>query len=730
MHMMLLCSAPEAEQAKASVGPNVEPRSPPHSPRNFSFVVEDVTAVVNTDLTTKLENAVQLASSYLGLMIPNSTATIVDVSFLRAFLEACATEFVKDEAVIRAREHVKDYVPDPEMLQRDTRHLLERCGGSLELLASQRIQESCEERFNERRAARFSHTCEFPRLSMLVSEGGAAVQVPEGFVPQPPPDVFRKLHTKLGNVVMAHVEKLWRANKVLVLQEDAIPADLLSIMHFLQSHWTPDHGKLLGRWLADATNGVSPTSPVLNSPEAFAMAEDKYGVSTHPSMEQVVLSWYTRSRRDHRPLGDYRIWLIDIVSAFSQFSFRPQDVHYLCIRVALNLVVVLLVGFFGLSYCPLIYAIFSRTLDEAIALVIIGIVSTYCDDSIGFSPAESAASDFETAQAVCRDMFGEEGVSIPKLFPPASEAVVPGWLVNLMTELLLPSDRAIRKLAFVFFVVVDTAQPRWPLPVCQVVASLAQRYSFGVRGMKPHVASFNHLLAGDQSRFCLRNVTSSALFCVEMWRVAIIMLLTDPVPMAVKMSTLVRLDEGPPSYRLITDAGPDGLGAVVRDAYGSVICYSDFHLRTGGGRLQNAAEYAGFILALLLLIEVVGPQIRGSSVQWTTDSSTALSWVKKGRCSGLFAQLAFMALTAIVLKYDLKVLTPIKIPGLLMCDVDNLSRFSPTPTLPLALRYEAEANPAILALFEVVDPTKQLSNLVDHHLAYRRVHSCVAALRV
>jgi hypothetical protein len=692
--------------------------------------MEEVSAVIVGDIVSRLAAATVLASSYFELLHPTSTSGLADKVFLGHFLDSCSTEFLKDDAVARARDLSAAFVPDPQMLRSDTEQLLGTCHGSLEDLARLRLQESGDARFNRRRANLFSHTDEFPHLSMLCDDGGASVLVPDGFVPQPPPEALRKLHLSLGNTVMCHVQDLWLKKKIVVLQEDLIPPSLLSRMHFMQSHWCSQFGKGLGRWLADGTHGSTPESPVLNSPEAFALAEAKYGVATHPTMKEVVSSWCARAHRDGRPLSDYRIWLIDIVNAFGQFSFRPEDVHLLCLRVAINLVAVFLVGFFGLSYCPLIYAIFSRALDQAIALVIVGIVSTYCDDSVGCSPAESAISDFELAQGVCRDMFAEHAVSLPKLVHPTPQAAVLGWWVDLVSELIRPSDRAIRKLAFVFFVALDTDQPKWPLPLCQVVASLATRYSAGVCGMKPFVAPFNHLLAGDQSKFSRRMINSSTRFCVEMWRVAIIMMLSDPVPMSVKFSSFIDCPVTPPDFHVISDAGPDGLGAVVRDANGDIICFSNIHMDTGGARFQNAAEYSGFIFSLMLLIEVVGPDVlRGTTVQWSTDSATALSWVDEGRCSGLFTQRAFMSLTAIVLKYDLKILDCIKIPGVLMGDVDKLSRFEPTPSLPPALAYNAEANPSIVAMCAVIDPTTLLDGcLPQHHEAYRNVHRCVAAL--
>jgi hypothetical protein len=689
-------------------------------------VVEDILVSVHGELHARLSKALSLASEYHSLISSFSDPSIGPM--LSAYFLACSSEFVKDDAIERARAHYADLVIDPVALERDTVELLSSCEGSIESLARRRMLASAPDRFNRKRALSFAHTDDFGRLMMLVEEEGASILVPPDFVNQPPPVAFRPLHIALGNTVMAHALKLWNDGKILLLQEDRIPCAERSLMNFVQSHWTGDKNKDGGRWLADVTAGASPDAPVLNSDEAFAMAEAKYGPSFHPTMMEIIRMWYARADQDGKRLSEYRLWLIDIVSAFSQFSFRPDHVHRVCMRVAINLVAVFLVGFFGLSYCPLIYAIFSRALNQAICLAILGVVATYCDDTIGFSPA-AANSDFELAQAICRKMFGPSAVSIPKLVYPTTVAVVLGWKVDLVSELLLPSDRGIRKLAFVFFVVVDTELVSWPLQLCQVLASLAQRYRFGVRGTDAFVAPFNKLLTGNQSRFCKRRVSSAARFCVEMWRVAIMRLIVDPLHMAVPMRSLLRQQVDIPTFRLITDAGPDGVGAVVKNANGDILCFANLHFPNRlGSKFQNSGEYCGFIFSLVLLIEVIGPSIKGSSVQWTTDNAAALSWIDANRCSSLFAQQAFMALSAIVTEYDLQIWDSIKIPGDEMCDVDRLSRFLSTPSLPPEFQYDAESNLSIRRLFEAIDPTKDYKDCADHHRAYRLVHQCVSAL--
>jgi hypothetical protein len=214
-----------------------------------------------------------------------------------------------------------------------------------------------------------------------------------------------------------------------------------------------------------------------------------------------------------------------------------------------------------------------------------------------------------------------------------------------------------------------------------------------------------------------------------MWRVAIMRLIVDPLHMAVPMRSLLRQQVDIPTFRLITDAGPDGVGAVVKNANGDILCFANLHFPNRlGSKFQNSGEYCGFIFSLVLLIEVIGPSIKGSSVQWTTDNAAALSWIDANRCSSLFAQQAFMALSAIVTEYDLQIWDSIKIPGDEMCDVDRLSRFLSTPSLPPEFQYDAESNLSIRRLFEAIDPTKDYKDCADHHRAYRLVHQCVSAL--
>ena len=133
-----------------------------------------------------------------------------------------------------------------------------------------------------------------------------------------------------------------------------------------------------------------------------------------------------------------------------------------------------------------------------------------------------------------------------------------GWFVDLQLGVIRPSDKGIRKLMFAFFT-VDLQATRLPLQQCQMLASLAQRYSLALRGMKNFVSPLHSLCGFDlnskpQGRHTWRRLTSQARMAIEMWRMVAISLYIDPLLLAVPIVSLCRLNTAPPDYYVVSDA--------------------------------------------------------------------------------------------------------------------------------------------------------------------------------
>ena len=262
------------------------------------------------------------------------------------------------------------------------------------------------------------------------------------------------------------------------------------------------------------------------------------------------------------PLSDLRLWKDDIKGAFGQFNFDPVSCYLMATQVALGIVMIYISGCFGYHACPLIFGVFSRAITRVLALCCSGSVYVYVDDLIGFSHMSRAIADQKMAQEVIIRTFGPTSLSEKSLLPCQSGEVL-GWTVDLVRELIRPNDKAIRKLMFAFFT-VDLEADKWPLRQCQMLASLAERYSLALCGMKNFVQPLHNMCrtppkegtasSFSQNRSKMR-VTSAARFAVEMWRVVAICLFADPLCFAMPIRSIVR-DNSIAELYFISDAGP------------------------------------------------------------------------------------------------------------------------------------------------------------------------------
>jgi len=194
------------------------------------------------------------------------------------------------------------------------------------------------------------------------------------------------------------------------------------------------------------------------------------------------------------------------------------------------------------------------------------------------------------AQQLIVKVFGSDAWAEEKCVLPCVRAEILGWWVNLISGRIRPSDKGIRKWTFTFFSLNANAS-HWPLEVCQLLASLAYRYSAGIMGMRPFVNPFYELCAGPQS-VKWRKVSAKAKFAVEMWRVAIILLFLDKEGMSVPLYVLVVRPKSFEHIKFITDASYIGVGTLLLG--GRCRLYFTFFM---GGSVRKLRFFISFKVA-------------------------------------------------------------------------------------------------------------------------------------
>jgi hypothetical protein len=565
---------------------------------------------------------------------------------------------------------------------------------------------------------------------MDLARVGAKLPVAEDFVFQAKPEKPRALQKKLGLNYSKQVKKLWDKGGVLVFREEHVSPLERSKLNFNPFHWTPKPGpppEPIGRLLGDLSNRE--VGPSINCAESKAMVEDLYGPMTYPSIEEIVSAWLDHAKVNGYELGECRIWKEDIRSAFGQFDFDPEETYKLAFQFAVGFIMIMMIGFFGWTGAPMVFANFSRALIEVLRsdAEVVGIIHIFCDDFMGFSHFSVARKDQLRARRLVEGVFGDGTAALEKAVDPCLKADIIGWSIDLTTEKIRPSDKGIRKLMFTFFM-VDALATHWPLTVCQLLSSLAQRYSGALLGMRPFVSAFYEMCGGSEG-VKLRRVTAKARFALEVWRVTSLRLYLDKEVMAIPLKLLVGSSDGFTVESFITDAMHLGLGFGSLGEGNEVQFHAKyvFQYSVRESKYQNHREFLGFIMAILVLVSSKRIPVEGVALHWINDNTSALEWARQNMCKGGSSQVAFMLYTVLALKFKINVVTVMHTPGIsdAMIPIDALSRGLPVSGLTASSGLvDLKGLTVINRMMDLCDPSK-IRNCEDYHAAYQRAFELV-----
>jgi hypothetical protein len=443
----------------------------------------------------------------------------------------------------------------------------------------------------------------------------------------------------------------------------------------------------------------------------------------------MIVSWYEFAELHGVSLKDCRLSKDDVSGAFTQFNIHSKSARLFGVEIC-GFIFIFIVGLFGWCGAPIVFALLSRAFQRLLTNRIPrGCFNLFVDDVISLSLVRDADA-VQTEVHVWGDaMFGVGAMEITKKIPPSLRQVVIGWQVDLATELIRPSDRAINKLLFVFFS-FDFDLPQ-QLKLCQAIASLAQRYSMCLEMMRVFVSPLHALAVKDNlHRNAKIRFSLSAKFCVVMWRLVAVMLYFERDCLSVHFSSLLPSVTAS-EFTLVSDAGPNGLGAAVYSQNGLLVAFASFVLPFSAieSDYQNIREYMGFMFALLLLRRVRPTFVSSyiSRITWLSDNVSALAWVSKNMASSVGAQFSLLAVSWMKLKFKFEVVATSHIPGISMGAIDSLSRGLPH-SLPLSFEITAlREDIRVIQLFRWCDPTLK-QNLSGHLDTFAKVHGLLSEL--
>jgi len=606
-----------------------------------------------------------------------------------------------------------------------------RVAGSLISLIEQRQATAAPGMLNIERVRACLSGCDpvdFVRLTDLATHG-ARIIPPMGFVRQSVPNSMRSIAGRLGKCFEKHAHKLWSEGKVLILPLEEIESYDCPQLNFSgDMWWVGNQGKPQGRILIDATHTTG-DGCVMNTPDVKEAITNLYGDLKLPLAQRILADTVAYCEENNVSLMDMVLSKYDVVGAFGQQFVHPADAPLLAIRLTEALIMVHMFGQFGPLGQPQTYGVLMRSTEACLRLLVSALVNTYLDDYILIMHRLVAASEHLKTGQFLRDVLGNAAINDKKTVEPSPEGEILGWFVSFPSKSVRPNDRGIRILAAVFFAVdITTPGVRWSLHLVQVLSSLTERYSLAIIGMRVFVDQFTNLQRGtvqssDRFNLSRRTVSSMAKLAVVFWRAVILIMISDPSYLAVPIEYFARdiLSESY-SYSVVTDAA-DSVGLLLFEG-ADLIAYTSyaFPFYAHEGKFQNAREFLGIVLALILFKRQFNLP-RGSKIALRSDNMSALSWVKKNKTTSELAHFAFIAYSYVVIitGYEVVDLTHIAGKSDEMFNSDALSRNRPTRDLDSSLFVVTSGITKLDALFALLDPSGDTPILSTHLTLFDKV---------
>jgi hypothetical protein len=180
-------------------------------------------------------------------------------------------------------------------------------------------------------------------------------------------------------------------------------------------------------------------------------------------------------------------------------------------------------------------------------------VFTFVDDFFSAGSLQHATEAQEHVHVAIRGTLGYDGLSVKKnVFAQTAEIL--GFLVDFPAGTIQPKTGAIEKMFFVLFK-IDARAPQ-KLRYWQCLSSLVTMYSPVLHGMRPFIAQINAMTSKATQYQTAHAMPSSALFDIEIWRAAIIMVLMNPPALAVPLHMFIKNPRNRNPHPTVSDASP------------------------------------------------------------------------------------------------------------------------------------------------------------------------------
>lgn len=608
----------------------------------------------------------------------------------------------------------------------------------------------------------FSSDPDYLKLMDLATTG-ATIDVDSKFIPQSVPEGLRRVEIELTRVFQYHaMDSKSKDRGILVRMSTLEATNQLSLLHFSSNHIVYKPNEPLCRWCIDGSNRSDDALP-LNGGDAKELSIARYQKTEFKTLLDMLISFNSIVVADSLPWNSYCLFKEDIKSCFPQMDMNPISALLLAMRITASIVFIHLAGSFGWTGAPMAWSIIGM----AMLRIVIkhfspNILSIFliCDDFVGFGRPHNCIVAAEFVRTLIYGVCGPNSVSLEKSVMGQQVEVI-GYLIDLASPwgaTLTPKYDAIDKMTYYFFSFVITEAQA--LILWQILHAFAERYSHGLRGMRPFVSCFAHMIrstgkghhiATDASKLYVikhqyahkKEASASTKFAIEMWRLVCVLLYHRRDWFAIPIEQYISMNGANTSairYRSVSDASPYRIcSAIYCNQTGQLISWTSVKLPYDSddtNSYQIHREYIGLLLTLFLISNSFPADVRSArwcpiTFRWVNDNTGALVWADKNKSSSLPSIITTMAVAAYQVLTNVSLVGSEWIPGLTMGVIDHESRreehltagdYNSSELLP-DLFIDLESNSSVMSIILMCNPHNPAHYTVDdYHEIFQNIY--------
>jgi len=689
---------------------------------------------------------------------------VLNISTLSTYLASLQARFFKGAFQAVAEKAAAGISISKELLDIDDEAL--RQSGSLLKVIMDKQAVNKPNRFNLERCLKlFPSDPNFPILCELASIG-AIVDTDPLFVRQSTPEPFRPCEIKLTRVFQKHaIDAAEKGRGIIVRIATLIATGQIHLCHWVANHLVYKATDEYARWCADPSNRSDDAMP-LNGGTAKDLSIAHYAKTIFPTLLQMLVAF--NLLRLSRNLRWNQLWLFkeDIKACFPQMDMAPTSAPLLSIRLTAEIAFIHIAGCFGWTGAPMAWSIIGSAMHRLVEAAFITVVAVFliCDDFCGIGEKDEATRAGQFIRDLICATCGPNSVALDKSIL-AQQAEMLGWYIDLMNPRgasVTPKSDAIDKMTHYFFS-FNVSVPQ-PLLLWLILHAFAERYSHGMRGMRPFVSGFAHMIRkcggggpiassnGRKPHAQYQNslsklASASTQFAIEMWRVACVILFHNRDAFSIPIEHYIMSNGGSDEtveFHSISDASPYRICVAfytqpnhVLIGWSSILLPYPDDVRN---QFQTNREYIGLMLTLFLIARLFPNRLATSSgppiiFKWINDNRGALAWADKEKTSALPSILTNMVVSSFQMNTNITLIGSEHLPGIWMGDIDRESRREDhlakgntnyAPTLLPQFYVDLESDADIMQIVSFCNPSNAVNTKAkDFHLIYQNIQQYI-----